>query len=188
MYVNVYSITLHSVTRIVFFFFLRLIWFCNFFRWFCGVIREFCTYLFQLTTVQFPNRNIEGRYYRYQIAAVQVQRVHPGIGKCCSEVTIKGHPAVATLFWVKCMYTCMSFHFTCIVFVVVYKKIVSRYILFMTIILSWYLILDAINGYLYIANLRWIGQPLLKSTFRSALQKLLYKYERLNYSFDTIYF
>lgn len=57
MYVHVYSITLHSVTRIVFFFFLRLIWFCNFFRWFCGVIREFCTYLFQLTTVQFPNRN-----------------------------------------------------------------------------------------------------------------------------------
>lgn len=58
-----------------FFFFLRLIWFCNFFRWFCGVIREFCIYLLQLTTVQFPNRNIEGRYYRYQIAAVQVQRV-----------------------------------------------------------------------------------------------------------------
>lgn len=112
-----------SVTRIVFFFFLRRIWVCNFFRWFCGVIREFCTYLFQLTTVQFPNRNIEGRYYRCLIAAVQVQRVHPGIGKCCSEVTIKGHPAVSTLFWVKCMYTCMSFHFTCIVFVVVYKKI-----------------------------------------------------------------
>lgn len=121
MYIQLHCIAC-SVTRIVFFFFLRRIWVCNFFRWFCGVIREFCIYLLQLTTVQFPNRNIEGRYYRYLIAAVQVQRVHPGIGKCCSEVTIKGHPAVATLFWVKCMYTCMSFHFTCIVFVVVYKK------------------------------------------------------------------